>query len=86
MSATIELLFMIASLIMIGIIFISVYSFRRQRGIRYLLGLIVCRFVYASGVILANSVHALTEKLFFHNVFQTALNLMVPFFILFVLE
>ncbi|MDF2834859.1 MAG: two-component sensor histidine kinase [Paenibacillus sp.] len=86
MSATIELLFMIASLIMIGVIFISVYSFRKQRGIRYLLGLIVCRFVYAAGVILANSVHALSEKLFFHNVFQTALNLMVPFFILFVME
>lgn len=86
MSATVELLFMIASLIMIGVIFISVYSFRRQRGIIYLLGLIVCRFVYAGSVILEKSVHTLSEKLFFHLAYQTALNLMVPFFILFVLE
>lgn len=86
MSATIELLFMIASLIMIGVIFITVYSFRQERGIRFLLGLIVCRFVYAGSVILEKSVHTLSEKLFFQLTYQTALNLMVPFFILFVLE
>lgn len=86
MSATIELLFMMASLILIGIIFFSVYSFRRQRGIRFLLGLIACRFVYVGGVILEKSVFTLSEKLFFRHVHQTALNLMVPFFILFVLE
>ncbi len=86
MSATIEQLFMMASLLLIGIIFISVYSFRRQRGIRFLLGLIVCRFVYVGGVILEKSVFTLAEKLFFRHVHQTALNMMVPLFILFVLE
>ncbi|RXZ83769.1 hypothetical protein EBB07_05140 [Paenibacillaceae bacterium] len=86
MSATIELLFMIASLMMIGIIFISVYGFRSQRGIRYLLGVIICRIVYASGVILEKSGYSILEKLFFRNIHQTALNLMVPLFLLFVLE
>ncbi len=86
MSATIELLFMIASLLIIGIIFVSVFSFRKQRGIRFLLGVIACRFVYAAGVILEKSVFTLAEKLFFRHIHQTALNLMIPFFILFVLE
>ncbi|WP_162341641.1 ATP-binding protein [Paenibacillus paridis] len=86
MSATIELLFMTASVILICIIFISVYSFRRERGVVYLLGVIICRIVYASGVLLEKSSYLLVEKLFFRNIHQTALNLMVPLFFLFVLE
>lgn len=86
MNSTIERIFMIASVMMTCIILISIYGFRRERGVIYLLGLIVCRIIYSSGVILEKSSYLLTEKLFFRNIHQTALNLMVPFFILFVLE
>ncbi len=86
MSATIELLFMTASVMLICFIFISVYSFRRERGVVYLLGVIICRIIYASGVLLEKSSYLLIEKLFFRNIHQTALNLMVPLFFLFVLE
>ncbi|MBP1994859.1 sensor histidine kinase [Paenibacillus eucommiae] len=86
MNSTIELVFMIASVMMICIIFISVYGFRKERGVSYLLGVIMCRIVYASGVVLEKSSDLLIEKLIFRNMFQTALNLMVPFFLLFTLE
>ncbi|BBI36563.1 sensor histidine kinase [Cohnella abietis] len=83
MNATIELIFMIASLLMMGIILFSVYGFRRERGVSYLIGVIVCRIVYSSGVIMEKNSLLLMEKLFFRNIQTTALNLMVPFFILF---
>ncbi|QMV40965.1 sensor histidine kinase [Cohnella cholangitidis] len=86
MNSTIERILMIASVMMTCVILISVYGFRRERGVIYLLGLIACRIVYSSGVILEKSSYLLTEKLFFRNIHQTALDLMVPFFILFVLE
>lgn len=86
MAATMQTLFMIASVIMMCVIFIFVYGFRQERGIHYLLGVIVCRIIYASGVILEEFSYSLTEKLFFRNIHQTALNIMVPFFVVFVLE
>jgi signal transduction histidine kinase len=86
MNSTIELVFMIASVMMMCIIFISVYGFRKERGVSYLLGVIVCRIIYSSGVIMEKSSYLLMEKLIFRNIHQTALNLMVPFFLLFTLE
>ncbi|MGG1519076.1 ATP-binding protein [Paenibacillus oryzisoli] len=86
MAEIMQTMFMIASVIMTCIIFIFVYGFRQERGIRYLMGVIVCRIVYASGVILEEFSYSLTEKLIFRNIHQTALNMMVPFFVLFVLE
>ncbi|GAA3410611.1 ATP-binding protein [Paenibacillus hodogayensis] len=86
MATTMEFIFMIASVIIMCIIFIFVYEFRKERGINYLIGVIVCRISYASGVILEKSSDTLMDKLFFRNIHQTALNLMVPFFVLFVLE
>lgn len=86
MNSTLELIVMIASVLMTCIIFISVYRFRKERGVIYLLGIIVLRMVYSSNVILEKSSYLLEQKLLFRNIHQTSLNLMVPFFILFVLE
>lgn len=86
MTTTTQLLFMIASVILMFVIFFFVYGFRKERGINYLLGVIGCRIIYATGVILEHSSYAFAEKVFFRNIHQTALNLMVPFFVLFVLE
>jgi signal transduction histidine kinase len=86
MNPTVELVFMIASVIMTCIIFVFVYRIRRARGVSYFIGVIVCRFIYSSGVILEKSSHLLMEKLIFRNVQGTALNFIVPFVILFVYE
>jgi signal transduction histidine kinase len=77
---------MIASLIMMGIILFFVYGFRKERGVSYLIGLIVCRIIYSSSIILEKSSSLLTEKLIFRNIQSTALNLIVPFFLLFVYQ
>lgn len=86
MNVTIEFVVMIASVIMMGIIFFYIYGFRKERGVRFLLGMIVCRMIFASGVILEKSSSLFVEKLVFRNVQQTSLNIMTPFIILFVLH
>lgn len=86
MTTTLQHIFMIASVIMMCIIFFFVYGFRKERGINYLIGVIVCRIIYAIGVICEGNSYSLMGKLFFRNIHQTALNLMVPSFVLFVLE
>lgn len=86
MYATAEFLLMIASLLLISMMFIFVYRFRNQRGVHWLLGLLACRLVYVGGVILEKSVSTLIEKLFFRNLYQTAVNMMIPFMLLFVLQ
>ncbi|NHN31320.1 sensor histidine kinase [Paenibacillus agricola] len=86
MNSTVELVFMIASLIMTGIIFFFIYRFRKERGVSYFIGVIVCRIIYSSAVILEKSSYLLMEKLIFRNVQYTALNFIVPFFILSVHE
>ncbi|WP_438348437.1 ATP-binding protein [Paenibacillus sp. FA6] len=84
MDPIIELVLMIASLIMMGIILFFMYRFRRERGVSYLMGLIVCRIIYSIGIIMEKSSYELMEKLLFRNIQNTALNFIVPFFILFV--
>jgi signal transduction histidine kinase len=86
MDSTVELVFMIASLIMMGIILFFVYGFRRERGVSYLIGVIVCRIIYSSAIIMERNSDLFNEKLFFRNIQSTALNLMVPFFLLFVYQ
>ncbi|SFM28997.1 N-terminal 7TM region of histidine kinase [Paenibacillus sp. 1_12] len=86
MNSTVELVFMIASVIMTGIILFFIYGFRRERGVNYLIGLIMCRIIYSSAVILEKSSYLLMEKLVFRNVHQTANNFVVPFTIMFVLH
>ncbi|OMF26276.1 hypothetical protein BK133_20730 [Paenibacillus sp. FSL H8-0548] len=86
MNATVELVLMIASVIMTGIILFFVYGFRKERGVGYLIGLIVCRMIYSSSIILEKSSHLLMEKMIFRNIQSTALNLIVPFFLLFVYQ
>lgn len=73
-------------MIMMGIIFVTLYRFKRKPGIQYLMGLVVCRIVYASSIIFEKSSYVLEEKFVFRSVQQTALLLMVPLFILFVQE
>ncbi|WP_217593806.1 ATP-binding protein [Cohnella sp. GbtcB17] len=86
MNSLAELVLMIASAIMTGVIFYFVYGFREERGVRYLLGLIACRLVFSAGVILEKSSELLPEKLVFRHMQSTATNLIVPFFLLFVYE
>ncbi|MEK3912137.1 ATP-binding protein [Paenibacillus sp. FSL H7-0331] len=86
MNSTVELVFMIASVIMTCIILSFAYRFRKARGVSYFIGVIVCRFIYSSGVIMEKSSYLLMEKLIFRNVQYTALNFIIPFMILFVHE
>ncbi|MCR8658645.1 sensor histidine kinase [Paenibacillus endoradicis] len=83
---TVELIFMIISVIMMGIIFFSLYRFRREPGVRYLMGLVVCRIIFAISVVLEKSSHLLVEKVIFRNFQQTGLIFIVPLFIVFVYE
>ena len=84
MNSTVELILMIVSLIMTGIILLTVYGFRRERGVIYLVGLIVCRMMYSSSIILERHSDVLMTKLIFRNIQNTTQNVMVPFLILFV--
>lgn len=86
MSFTIELVVMIASIMMTCIILIHVIGFRRERGVTYLIGVIVFRIIYSSGVVLEKASYEFADKLIFRNIHQTALNLIVPLFLLFTLE
>ncbi|MBW7475770.1 hypothetical protein K0T92_13530 [Paenibacillus oenotherae] len=86
MNSTVELVLMIASVIMTGIILFTIYGFRRERGVGYLIGLIVCRMIYSSSIILEKSSYLFIEKLVFRHMQSTALNLMVPFCLLFVYQ
>lgn len=84
MDSTVEIIAMIASVIMMGIIVFSEYGFRRERGVSYLIGLTVCRMIYSGAIIMEKSSDLLLDKLIFRNVQHTMLNLLVPFLILFV--
>ena len=84
MIFSIELILMMISIIMMGIILFTLYRFRKVRGVIYLIGLVVCRIIFASSVILEKSSYLLAEKVIFRNIQQTSLCMMVPFFILFV--
>jgi len=84
MGFSVELIFMMISIIMMGIIFFTLYRFRKKPGIIYLMSLVVCRIMYASSVILEKSSYLLQDKFIFRSMQQTALILMVPLFILFV--
>ncbi|MGE7113005.1 ATP-binding protein [Lysinibacillus sp. NPDC047702] len=84
MIFSIELILMMISIIMMGIILFTLYRFRKVRGVIYLIGLVVCRIIFASSVILEKSSYLLTEMIIFRNIQQTSLCMMVPFFILFV--
>lgn len=86
MATTTQLVFMIASVIMSGIILYFVYGFRRERGVSYFIGFLVCRIVYSSSIILEKSSDFLPDKLVFRYMQHTALNLLVPFTILFVYQ
>ncbi len=86
MNATLELILMSASVVMSGIILFFIYGYRKERGVRYLLGVIVCRMVYSSSIIMEKSSYLLTDKLIFRHLQSTALNIMVPFVLLFVYQ
>lgn len=86
MNSLAELVLMIASVTMTGVIFYFVFGFRKERGVRYLLGLIVCRIVYSASVILERNSELLPDKLIFRHLQSTATNLIVPFFLLFAYE
>jgi len=84
MNPTAELVFMIASVVLSGIILFFVYGYRKERGVSYLIGVIICRMLYSSSIIMEKSSYLLMDKLFFRHIQSTALNLIVPFFLLFV--
>ena len=84
MDFSIELILMMISIIMMGIIFCALYRFRKKPGFIYLMGLVGCRIMYAISVILEKNSYVLQDKFIFRAMQQTALTLMVPFFMLFV--
>ncbi|OXS52920.1 hypothetical protein B1A99_31700 [Cohnella sp. CIP 111063] len=84
MNPTAELVLMTASVVLSGIILFFIYGYRKERGVSYLIGVIVCRMIYSSSIIMEKSSYLLTDKLFFRHIQSTALNLMVPFILLFV--
>lgn len=86
MGLSVEFIMMIISIIMMGVIFVTLYRFRKKPGIIYLMSLVVCRIIYASSVILEKSSDLLLYKYIFRSMQQTGLTLMVPLFILFVYE
>ncbi len=86
MNTAVENVLMIASVMLTGIILYFVYGFRRERGIRYLIGVIVCRIIYSGSILLEKNSELLLDKLFFRHMQSTTLNLMVPFVMLFVLR
>jgi len=77
---------MTASVAMSGLILYFVYGYRHERGVSSLIGLIICRIIYSSSIILEKSSDLLTDKLFFRHMQSTSLNLLVPFFFLFVYQ
>lgn len=86
MNSTVELVFMLASIAMSGIILFFIYGYRKERGVSYLIGVIICRMVYSGSVIMEKNSELLMDKLLFRHVQSTALNLTVPFFLLFVYQ
>ncbi|WP_313894259.1 ATP-binding protein [Psychrobacillus sp.] len=86
MFFSVQLIFMIFSIILMCIIFFTLFKFRKEPAVIYLLGLVICRIFYASSVILEKSSHLLQDKLIFRNIQQTSLLFIVPLFLLFVLE
>ncbi|MFC4601734.1 ATP-binding protein [Cohnella hongkongensis] len=86
MNSTVELVLMAASVVLSGIILFFVYGYRKERGVSYLIGVIACRMIYSSTIILEKSSYLLADKLFFRHIQSTALNLIVPFFLLFVYQ
>ncbi|MBO9610754.1 MAG: hypothetical protein J7639_32685, partial [Paenibacillaceae bacterium] len=77
---------MVVSVALSGIILWFVYGYRKERGVRYLLGVIICRMIYSSSIIMEKSSDAVTDKLIFRHMQVTAINLIVPFFLLFVYQ
>ncbi|HIW34900.1 MAG TPA: hypothetical protein IAA29_19165 [Candidatus Paenibacillus intestinavium] len=86
MIFTAELIFMIISVLMMGIVFSVLYRFRREPGVRYMMGVVICRIIFASNVVLETNSFLLMEKLIFRNIQQTALLFIVPLFIVFIYE
>ena len=84
MVFSVELILMMISILMMGIIFFTLYRFRKKPGFIYLMGLVGCRIIYASSIILEKNSYLLQDKYIFRSMQQTALTLMVPFFMLFV--
>lgn len=59
---------------------------RRERSTRFFALLMICRFVFAGGVILEIISEPLAGKLFFRNLQQSSLTVGVPLVVLFVLD
>lgn len=77
---------MIMAAILMGVSLVYAVIYRRERGVRYFVGIMACRLIYASGVIMELQVDALDEKEIFRNIQQIVLVLSVPLFIMFVLD
>src|SRR5690625_2896869 len=60
--------------------------YRRERGVRFFVWVLVCRVIYAGSVILELSYADLATKLFFRSIQQTTLVFTVPLMVLFVLD
>lgn len=84
MVLTVELLLMIISILLMGLIFTILYRFRKKPGVIYLLVLVLCRIIYASSIIVEKNSDLLGDLVIFRNVQQTCLILIAALFMLFV--
>src|SRR5690554_2022156 len=60
--------------------------YRRERGVRFFVWVLLCRVIYAGSVILELSYADLSIKLFFRSIQQTTLVFIIPLMVLFVLD
>jgi signal transduction histidine kinase len=86
MESAISFAAMLISVAMMGAFLFYAIWYKQELAVRYFIGVMVCRIVYAIGVILELNSLSIEGKLFFRSVEQTALLFTVPFMIQIVQE
>ncbi|MBD2848572.1 PAS domain-containing protein [Paenibacillus sp. IB182496] len=77
---------LVVSAIMMLAFFTYAFIYRRERGVRYFMWVVMCRVVFACSVILELSSDTLAAKVLYRNIHQSALTLIVPLMVLCVLD
>lgn len=85
MSATLSNVVMLVSVFFMIAFLCYAFLYSQERGIRYFAWVMVCRVIYAGGVILEINSESLSSKVLFRNIEQTSLLFTVPMMIFFVL-
>ncbi|WP_168120813.1 histidine kinase N-terminal 7TM domain-containing protein [Paenibacillus sp. HB172176] len=77
---------MILSVVLTGILAVYAYMYRRERGVRYFVWVMICRIVYTVAVILELNSDGLQAKLLFRQLENSSLIMTVPVMVLCVLD